>query len=239
MAVGRQRAGRRSRRTGRPRPRATSSRRRTTTERDVVVLYGGDLPAVDPRQWEWDGRRGVGSMERAGRPGCAARHERTTRPGRTVLYGGDDGQGQILNDTWAWDGTRWARLAGRGTRSRPAGPRAVVPTPRSAGPLPTRRPPGRSSGTLPPRCGDTWVTDGDGVASVGARHRAPERLVNAQGARPSQISAPSSSAAPTSDRAGRRAALATTGWEAAGAGRLPARARPSASAYDAAATWWS
>ncbi len=139
--------------------------------RDVVLLYGGDLPAAESAtMWEWDGTRWRASEAGGPGPRIAASMSFDSDAGQAVLYGGDDGQGAILNDTWAWDGRAWAQLPGRGP-SPPRFPGAMV------------TPPGGETvlfgghqvvdEDLPPALADTWVHEGDGwrlVDGTGAEH---------------------------------------------------------------------
>jgi hypothetical protein len=84
-----------------------------------LVLFGG----VDSYQqtWLWDGR------------GWSLAHPATSPPGRfaqaaaydpltqvIMVYGGRLGPGDVVDDTWAWEGTTWRELDG-GTGSPPPG----------------------------------------------------------------------------------------------------------------------
>ena len=83
--------------------------------RDVVVLYGGDLPAAEAGvTWEWDGDRWTARPAAGPGPRLAAAMAWDPASSEVVLYGGDDGAGKILNDTWSWDGQRWDRVARSG-----------------------------------------------------------------------------------------------------------------------------
>lgn len=94
--------------------------------RGVVVSYGGRVgraEAVDGGTWEWDGHRwalaadtGVGRRDHHAIAYDAAR-------GVTVMFGGGPfprPSGAWATDTWAWDGTRWARVATAGPVGRVA-----------------------------------------------------------------------------------------------------------------------
>ncbi len=80
-------------------------------QRDVVLLYGGDLPAADSAtMWEWDGAAWAAFESAGPGPRGAAAMSFDSGAGHAVVYGGDDGRGTILNDTWAWDGRTWTRI---------------------------------------------------------------------------------------------------------------------------------
>ncbi|MGZ5398635.1 MAG: hypothetical protein ACXWDM_01395 [Nocardioides sp.] len=146
--------------------------------RNVVVLYGGDLPAAESAiVWEWDGDRWRSSGAAGPGPRVAAAMSFDSGAGGAVLHGGDDGRGRLLNDTWTWDGQEWSRWAGRG-------------------PTPTRFPGAMASapdggGTVllgghqvvdenrPPALGDTWVGDAAGWQRLPGGG-APELVVNAK-----------------------------------------------------------
>jgi hypothetical protein len=83
----------------------------------VVVLFGGDGVKAEPGQgfrvlddtWTWDGKRwteiktpGPGKRMMPAMAYDSAR-------GRTVLYGGGDGQTRF-DDTWEWDGKSWKQI---------------------------------------------------------------------------------------------------------------------------------
>jgi hypothetical protein len=38
--------------------------------------------------------------------------------GVLVLFGGDDGNGDLLSDTWTWDGGSWTQIMGAGPPPR-------------------------------------------------------------------------------------------------------------------------
>jgi hypothetical protein len=84
-----------------------------------LVLFGG----IDSYSttWLWNGRRWTlahPSASPQGRFGAAAAYD--PRTGRVMLYGGRLGPGQVVDDTWAWDGTTWHELD-TGTGSPPVG----------------------------------------------------------------------------------------------------------------------
>ena len=75
--------------------------------RGVVVLFGHT--ATRGETWEWNGNSWI--LRPTG--GVGPRHGHAmafdTDRCRTVLFGGNDGSGNYLNDTWEWDGTTWTR----------------------------------------------------------------------------------------------------------------------------------
>src|ERR1039458_333315 len=76
---------------------------------DRVVVYGG----VDSYNttWLWDGRGWTLARPRSippGRFGAAMAYDPTSR--LLMLFGGRLAPGQVVNDTWGWDGTTWRRL---------------------------------------------------------------------------------------------------------------------------------
>jgi hypothetical protein len=84
-----------------------------------LVLFGG----VDSYSttWLWNGRRWTlahPSASPQGRFGAAAAYD--PRTGMVMLYGGRLGPGQVVDDTWGWDGTTWHELD-TGTGSPPVG----------------------------------------------------------------------------------------------------------------------
>ena len=88
--------------------------------RDRVVLFGGR-----DRQnyilwdtWEWDGNDWILRYP-SRRPPARSEHAMAYDPvnRRTVLFGGSnsprydsDTPGELLDDTWVWDGTSWTQL---------------------------------------------------------------------------------------------------------------------------------
>jgi hypothetical protein len=88
---------------------------------DKVVLFGGHLggptwsaPLGDT--WEWDGS--TWSKVTGGGPPARAYAAMAQIGARTVLFGGQDGSGQLLSDTWEWDGTAWTDKSGPGPTPR-------------------------------------------------------------------------------------------------------------------------
>jgi hypothetical protein len=91
--------------------------------RGVSVLFGG--AALNPVRrfddlWEWDGvtwRQPQISSERpAGRNAAAMAYDSERR--EIVLFGGIDGEGQPLADTWLWNGHSWRRAEVDGPSAR-------------------------------------------------------------------------------------------------------------------------
>jgi hypothetical protein len=85
--------------------------------RDRVVLFGGrhakllDQLLGDTLEWtgvEWvtlDSPAWGAGIRPGLRAGCAAAYHAPSE--RTVLFGGEGANGQVLDDTWEWDGTAW------------------------------------------------------------------------------------------------------------------------------------
>jgi hypothetical protein len=89
-----------------------------------LVLFGG----VDSytSTWLWDGSRwslAHPAVSPPGRFGQAAAYDPLTRV--VMVYGGRLGPGDVVDDTWAWEGTTWRELDG-GTGSPPAGEGATM-----------------------------------------------------------------------------------------------------------------
>ena len=146
--------------------------------RDVVVLYGGDLPAAESATvWEWDGDAWRSNDAAGPGPRVAAAMTFDGDAGRAVLHGGDDGRGNVLNDTWTWDGLRWSRLVARGP-TPPRFPGAMATAPQGGGTVLLG---GHQvvDDDLPPALDDTWVLGADGWQRS-PRSRAPTLVVNAK-----------------------------------------------------------
>lgn len=84
-----------------------------------LVLFGG----IDSytTTWLWDGRRWTLARPAAsprGRFGASAAYDPITR--MVMLYGGRLSPGDVVDDTWGWDGTTWLALDA-GTGSPPVG----------------------------------------------------------------------------------------------------------------------
>ncbi len=147
------------------------------SERDVVVLHGGDLPAADAEQtWEWDGTRWTAHREEGPGPRLAAAMAWDPGSAEVVLYGGDDGAGGIRNDTWSWDGQRWERLAAEGPD--PARWPAMLVSDPPAGGLVLYGGHQVVDESLPGALADTWTWRPTGWTRMAAR--GPGRLVNAE-----------------------------------------------------------
>jgi cysteine-rich repeat protein len=85
--------------------------------RDMVVMYGGAGDNGDI--WEWDGsnwflRKLSGFGNPRLRYGSAMAFDASS--GTVALFGGLDVDNVRLNDTWAWDGTRWFETSPAGVR---------------------------------------------------------------------------------------------------------------------------
>jgi hypothetical protein len=86
--------------------------------RGVVVMFGGSVPGAGPNgtppadTWTWDGH----AWTRAATEGPAARYLHAmaydVKRQRVVMTAGNRSARpfDVLNDTWEWDGTRWAEI---------------------------------------------------------------------------------------------------------------------------------
>ena len=84
-------------------------------DRRAIVLFGGDTAAgASDETWEWDGEAWT-SFDVAG-PGALMSASLAFDPasGTSLLYGGNEDEGEAHGETWAWDGSTWTRLARRG-----------------------------------------------------------------------------------------------------------------------------
>jgi len=91
------------------------ARRDVAVARDAargrIVIFGG-VPlsgTVDAALWEWDGeawleRAPPGRRPRGRSEAMAAHHDATAT---TLLFGGVGANGDLLADTWTWDGETW------------------------------------------------------------------------------------------------------------------------------------
>jgi hypothetical protein len=89
--------------------------------RAVLVTFGGVHASVDTSSsatWEWSPEVGFVQRKPAHSPGPRRAHVLAydAARSRVVLFGGSDGN--LLNDTWEWDGTDWTQR--RPTFSPPA-----------------------------------------------------------------------------------------------------------------------
>lgn len=84
-----------------------------------LVVFGG-IDSYDAT-WVWDGQHWTLARPPVSPPGrfaAAMAYDPATRV--VMLYGGRLGPGQLVSDTWAWDGRVWRQLDG-GTGDPPAG----------------------------------------------------------------------------------------------------------------------
>lgn len=131
--------------------------------RQRAVLFGDGRAAMfrlpsDP-VWEWDGQLWSPIVPTGAQPGARYSHAMAFDPitRRVILFGGYDGFFTLFDDTWAWDGRTWTRLA---PTTRPAG--------RWAHGLATDYARGRvvmfggslSAGPVSPGIDETWEWDG-------------------------------------------------------------------------------
>jgi hypothetical protein len=98
--------------------------------RGRVVLFGGQDAALTDLQdtWEWDGTRWWDVTPAGASPAPRMRHA-LVHDGlrhRTVLFGGRNGAGDLFQDTWEWDGTRWWDVTPAGASPAPRMRHALV-----------------------------------------------------------------------------------------------------------------
>ncbi|MGH7722357.1 MAG: hypothetical protein ACRENL_05910, partial [Candidatus Dormibacteria bacterium] len=89
-----------------------------------LVLFGG-VDSYDTT-WLWTGSDwslARPSLSPPGRFGAAAAYDPLTRV--VMLFGGRLGPGDVVNDTWAWNGTTWREL-NAGTAGPPPGEGSVM-----------------------------------------------------------------------------------------------------------------
>ncbi|HEY8755359.1 MAG TPA: hypothetical protein VIN65_03280 [Candidatus Dormibacteraeota bacterium] len=119
--------------------------------RHQLVLFGG-VDSYDST-WLWDGHRwslAHPAVSPPGRFGQAAAYDPLTRV--VMVYGGRLGPGDVVNDTWAWEGTTWQELdAGTGNPPPGEGARMAWDAARSEMVLVSSQ--GNSTGT-------TWIWTG-------------------------------------------------------------------------------
>jgi galactose oxidase-like protein len=80
------------------------------TGRRRIVLFGGQADEPLDDVWEWDGSSWIRVTPVNGSP-AARLGQAMVYDGarsRVLLFGGEQNDTNYLNDTWAWDGTRWA-----------------------------------------------------------------------------------------------------------------------------------
>lgn len=109
--------------TNTPSPRSGAMLAYDAARREAVLFGGADSGVFRGDTWAWDGRRWVDRTPAGASPparvGAIFVHDPAR--GRTLLFGGNGGVPLFspLDDTWAWDGTRWTELIG--TARPPAG----------------------------------------------------------------------------------------------------------------------
>jgi hypothetical protein len=93
-------------------------------ERDRVVLFGGvtidgDEGVVLLRDtWTWDGTAWTQAAGDGPTARSDAKIDYDVARERIVLYGGVDGDGNVLGDTWEWDGAAWSLASDTGPPCR-------------------------------------------------------------------------------------------------------------------------
>lgn len=87
-----------------------------------ILLFGGGAGAPNNETWAWNGT----SWTKLTPPGAQPVPERFWNAmvydsclDRIILFGGGDAN-TILNDTWAWDGTRWCQICPNDPSADPA-----------------------------------------------------------------------------------------------------------------------
>ncbi len=132
--------------------------------RGRVILFGGaDAAKVCGDTWEWDGRKwtrvsldGPGPRTFPAMAYDSSRKRVVLFGGNRVLFGGSPDENKFLNDTWEWDGRKWAQVSVTG------------PSPRAEAAMAFDSRRGRvvlfgghdRAGEAGSRLGDTWEWDG-------------------------------------------------------------------------------
>jgi hypothetical protein len=119
---------------------------------DHVVVFGG-IDSYDTT-WLYDGEHWTLAHPRStppGRFGAAIAYDPATR--MVMLFGGRLGPGQVVNDTWEWNGTTWRELDD-GLNGPPRGEFALMAWDR------TRAEMVLVTGTETNAGGETWTWDG-------------------------------------------------------------------------------
>lgn len=142
-----------------------------------LVVFGG-IDSYD-QTWLWDGHRWSLARPRVSPPGrfrAAAAYDPLTRV--VMLYGGRLGPGQLVGDTWAWDGATWQELdtgagnpppgAGVETGSPPPGEGAVMAWDDVLGEMVLVAGAGNTSGETWTWRNTRWVRTPGGDVPVGA-----------------------------------------------------------------------
>lgn len=82
-------------------------------DRGRVVLFGDDRTDNRDPIWEWDGTRWSYVRPRGPAPNRRYDQGMAFDPvsRRILMFGGYDGYFTLFDDTWAWDGRAWTRLA--------------------------------------------------------------------------------------------------------------------------------
>ena len=87
----------------------------------TIVLFGGDdsaLPTADTWTYAQSAWTNVPALATA--PPHREESAMVVFQGKVLLFGGSpSGQGDVVNDTWLWDGTQWAEAAPRALADRP------------------------------------------------------------------------------------------------------------------------
>ena len=77
-------------------------------------MFGGSYGAGNSGQtWTWDGVLSWVEQRPTKSPSPRRFHKMVYDAARAqgVLFGGEGNDGELLSDTWAWDGATWAQLA--------------------------------------------------------------------------------------------------------------------------------
>ena len=88
--------------------------------RGRVVLYGGRQTSglYTGKLWEWDGQAWERRTSDGDTPGARIFTGMTWHDGlqALIVFGGKDGDNDLRDDLWAWDGEAWVPLEGQGDR---------------------------------------------------------------------------------------------------------------------------
>jgi hypothetical protein len=117
-----------------------------------VILFGGiDSYAAT---WLWDGNQWTlvrPAVSPPGRFGAAAAYDPVAR--QVMLFGGRLGAGEVVNDTWSWDGANWHELDS-GSGGPPAGEGSLMAWDNATGQMVLVTPAAMNAGS------ETWVWAG-------------------------------------------------------------------------------
>jgi hypothetical protein len=142
-------------------------------DRSVMLLFGGAAPGPGRTElgdtWEWDGRRWTQSLTRGPPPRRSHAMAFDDARAVAVLFGGDGGDGRLLDDTWTWDGRAWREVDVSGPRPSPRHSHAMAFDPARGEVVLFGGFDGRA------HLDDTWTWDGARWTPLAASTRPPGR----------------------------------------------------------------